>query len=120
MKGLAAVPCPCGFSRRAFTDDPAQRASFHIVDIKKDSETHYHKRQTEIYFVLKGRGRIEADGESIPVKPGDAIMIKPGCRHRPVGSFTITNVVFPAFDPADEYVVPRIKKKTTTSKKRTS
>jgi hypothetical protein len=30
-------------------------------------------------------------------------MIKPGCRHRAVGRFTILNIPIPAFDPADEH-----------------
>jgi mannose-6-phosphate isomerase-like protein (cupin superfamily) len=105
MNAIMPVPCPCGSSRRAFAEDPQKLASFHIVKIKQDSHLHYHKKMTEVYYVLAGSGRMEVDGESIPVGPGNSILIKPGCRHRAVGDMTIINVVTPAFDPSDEYIV---------------
>jgi mannose-6-phosphate isomerase-like protein (cupin superfamily) len=78
-------------------------ASLHITDISEDSRTHYHKKMTEIYFVLEGEGTIELDGESFPLKPMTAVLIKPGCRHRAVGNLRIVNVPVPKFDPEDEW-----------------
>lgn len=101
---LDGIDCPCGEARRAFTDDPDQTASIHLVDISSDTETHYHKEHTEIYLVLEGEGYLELDGEKIPVKPLDTVMIKPGCRHRAVGEMRIVNIPIPAFDPEDEWV----------------
>jgi len=98
-----AVDCPCGLSRRAFVQDDNPVATLHVVDIKKDAATHYHKKLTEIYFVLYGEGFMELDGDKIPVKPMSAILIKPGCRHRAVGNMRILNVPVPAFDPEDEW-----------------
>ena len=103
LEDIAPVPCPCGSTRRAFTDDPDQIASIHMVDIKADSETHYHKKLTEIYLVLEGEGQMELDGELFPVKKGSAILIKPGCRHRAIGKLKIVNIPVPAFDPNDEW-----------------
>jgi mannose-6-phosphate isomerase-like protein (cupin superfamily) len=103
LSDMPAVPCPCGQTRRAFTDDPDRVASIHMVDITADAATHYHKRLTEIYLVLEGAGHMELDGEAVPVKPLDAILIKPGCRHRAVGTMRIVNVPIPAFDPDDEW-----------------
>ena len=85
-------------------DDDNTIASVHLVEIKKDSKTHYHKKMTEIYLVLEGEGHIELDGESIPVKPLTTVMIKPGCRHRAVGNMKIINVPIPKFDPDDEWL----------------
>jgi mannose-6-phosphate isomerase-like protein (cupin superfamily) len=98
------VPCPCGQARRAFATPDNQTATLHMVDIKTDSETHYHKKLTEIYLVLEGEGHMELDGEVVPVKPMTAVFIKPGCRHRAVGKLRIINIPVPAFDPADEWV----------------
>src|SRR5687767_14879860 len=98
------VPCPCGQARRAFATPDNQTATLHMVDIKTDSETHFHKKLTEIYLVLEGQGHMELDGEIVPVKPMTAIFIKPGCRHRAVGKLRIINIPVPAFDPADEWV----------------
>ena len=100
---LPAVECPCGETRRAFVDDPDRVASLHVVDISTDARTHYHKRLTEIYYILEGEGTMELDGEQHAVRPGDAILIKPLCRHRAIGKLKVLNVPIPAFDPADEW-----------------
>ena len=103
LNDLSPVRCPCGFARRAFAEARDNLASVHIVDIEKDSRTHYHKRMTEIYIVLDGEGQMELDGQLFPLKPLTAIYIKPGCRHRAIGKLRIINVPIPPFDPADEW-----------------
>lgn len=103
MADLTPVPCPCGQARRAFTEEPEQTASMHVTEIKTDSQTHYHKKMTELYYVLEGEGAMELDGESLPIKPGSAIMIRPLCRHRAVGRLKILIVPIPAFDHHDEW-----------------
>jgi len=100
---IDAVKCPCGFAQRAFAESDNSTATMHIVDIREDSRVHYHKKLTEIYLVLEGSGRMELDGEKIPVTPFTAIFIKPGCRHRAVGKMRIVNVCIPPFDPEDEW-----------------
>jgi mannose-6-phosphate isomerase-like protein (cupin superfamily) len=39
-------------------------------------------RSSEVYYILKGRGRMEIDGESRDVKPGDMIYIPPEAKQR--------------------------------------
>lgn len=103
LESLDPTRCPCGWAKRAFTDEPERVASMHIVRIEEDARTHYHKKMTEIYYVLEGTGEIELDGQRHPLAPGTAVMIKPGCRHRAIGKLTILNVPVPAFDEADEW-----------------
>jgi mannose-6-phosphate isomerase-like protein (cupin superfamily) len=98
-----SIKCPCGESRRAFVNDADGVVSLHIVEISEDARTHYHKRLTEIYYILEGEGEMELDGERHAVRPGDAILIKPGCRHRAIGKLRVLNVPVPTFDPADEW-----------------
>jgi mannose-6-phosphate isomerase-like protein (cupin superfamily) len=103
---LDAIPpakCPCGWAKRAFADSADTVASMHLVQIEEDSQTHYHKRMTEIYLVLEGEGHMELDGTVVPVKPMSAIYIRPGCRHRAVGKMKIINIPVPAFDESDEW-----------------
>ncbi len=100
---LDPVPCPCGTTRRAFTDEPEQNCSLHVVDISEEARTHYHKRLTEVYYILEGSGQMELDGELFDVYPGMSILIKPGCRHRAIGKMKIMNMPVPAFDPDDEW-----------------
>jgi mannose-6-phosphate isomerase-like protein (cupin superfamily) len=42
---------------------------------------HHHRATEEIYFVVKGSGRMEVDGELRTVRPGDAILIQRGAWH---------------------------------------
>ena len=100
---LQPVACPCGMTRRAFADDPDRIASLHVVDISEDARAHYHKKLTEIYYILQGKGEMELNGKRYPVSVGDAILIKPGCRHRAIGAMKIINIPIPAFDPDDEW-----------------
>jgi len=103
LSELEAIACPCGSSRRAFTDDPDGVASIHLVEIKEDARPHYHKILTEIYYILSGEGEMELDGQRLKVQPGDAILIKPGCRHRAIGQMKVLNIPIPAFDKSDEW-----------------
>ena len=103
MDEVQPVDCSCGLSRRAFVSEDNRAASFHVVEIKEDAERHYHKKLTEVYYILEGRGRMELDDEIVDVQPGDAVLIRPGCRHRALGRLKIINVVIPAFDPDDEW-----------------
>lgn len=100
---ITAVPCPCGMSQRAFVASSNGAATFHIVNIKKDAELHYHKEHFEIYYILEGSGFMELDGEKIPVTVGNTIFIDKYCRHRALGEMKIANVSVPAFDAKDEY-----------------
>ena len=80
-------------------------ASVHRVTIEADAQTHYHRVQTEIYYVLECEegAVVELDGERVAVRPGTSILIPPGVRHRAVGRMTILNVVVPPFNPEDEW-----------------
>jgi hypothetical protein len=97
------VGCPCGRARRAFAGPTGAPASVHLVDVSEDARPHYHRGRTEIYLVLEGTGHLELDGETIPVRPFTAVLIRPLCRHRARGRMRILNVVVPPFDPADEW-----------------
>lgn len=103
MDQLSPIQCPCGTTRRAFIDDPAQTASLHLLQVEEDAQVHYHKRISEIYFILEGEGFMELDGQRVPVRPFSAILIKPGCRHRAVGKLRVAITAIPTFDPQDEW-----------------
>lgn len=103
LNAIDPIQCPCGLAKRAFAGAPDTLASVHVVDIQLDAKTHYHKVMTEIYVVLEGEGKMELDGQLIPVKPMNVIYIKPGCRHRAVGRIKILNIPIPPFDPQDEW-----------------
>jgi len=105
MDDIKGVECSCGLSRRAFVSPDNQLATLHKVDITINSKTHYHKKMTEIYYILETEGdaNMELNGKLYPVKANTAILIKPGVRHRAVGKMKIINIPIPAFDPNDEW-----------------
>jgi len=100
---IEAVPCPCGFAKRAFAAPDNSVATLHIVDSQANAKAHYHKGHTEFYLVLEGEGHIELDGKLVPVRPYSTVMIKPLCRHRAIGKLRFVNVCIPPFDLADEW-----------------
>ncbi|MEZ6059760.1 MAG: cupin domain-containing protein [Planctomycetaceae bacterium] len=103
---IDGVPCPCGTARRAFHGIDAFPGSLHVTEISDDAQKHYHKNLTETYYFLEcGPGaRMELDDEVIDVRPGIAIVIPPGVRHRALGRMKVLIIVIPEFDPDDEWL----------------
>jgi len=52
------------------------------LEVEQATERHYHRMTEEIYFVLKGQGKMEVDGETTHVRPGDAVLIPAGAWHQ--------------------------------------
>ncbi|GAB4136919.1 MAG: cupin domain-containing protein [Planctomycetaceae bacterium] len=103
---IAGVECPCGIARRAFADVKEFPGTLHVTEISANAKLHYHKKLTETYYFLdcEDDAQMQLDDEFLPVKPGMSIVIPPGVRHRAVGKMKVLIVVFPKFDPADEWL----------------
>lgn len=102
---ITGVPCPCGTARRAFADVEAFPGTLHVTEISEDARRHYHKTLTETYYFLEcgDDAQMELDDEVIDVKPGTAIVIPPGTRHRALGKMKVIIVCLPKFNPQDEW-----------------
>ncbi len=102
---IPPVLCPCGQARRAFADVVDYPGTVHRTDISADARVHYHKRLTEIYYILEcgPDAHMELDGQQVPITGGMCILIPPGVRHRARGSMRVLVIVQPKFDPADEW-----------------
>lgn len=46
------------------------------------TQEHFHPKAEEIYYITHGTGSIRIEGELRDVKPGDAIAIPPGKKHK--------------------------------------
>ncbi len=103
---LPLAECPCGTARRAFAAASDFPATIHQTEISLDARAHYHRRLTEVYYILEcgPQARMELDGELVPLWPGRAILIRPGVRHRAIGGMKVLVIVVPKFDPADEWL----------------
>ena len=84
-------------SRQDAEDSPAAWA--HAVDID-GAKLHYHKRSTELYYVLDGEGTVSLDGEEQAVKKGSIVHIPPGVVHGATGRMRVLVVGIP--DIADD------------------
>lgn len=102
---IPGVPCPCGSARRAFADVAEFPGTLHVTSISEDAQRHYHKSHTETYYVLEcgPDAALELDDDRVPLKPGVAVVIPPGVRHRAVGRMKVLIVCLPEFDSADEW-----------------
>ncbi|MGE0605990.1 MAG: cupin domain-containing protein [Pirellulales bacterium] len=103
---LPAVPCPCGQSRRALAEAADFPGTVHQVEISTDAKLHYHKKLTETYYFLECQpgAQLQLDERIIDVHAGMCVLIRPGVRHRAIGRMTVLNIVFPKFDPHDEWL----------------
>jgi mannose-6-phosphate isomerase-like protein (cupin superfamily) len=46
------------------------------------TEEHYHIHAEEIYYILRGKGRMWLENDSREIRAGDGIAIPPGTRHK--------------------------------------
>jgi mannose-6-phosphate isomerase-like protein (cupin superfamily) len=52
------------------------------VPVAGSTQEHYHPQAEEIYYITHGQGKISIEGEVRELKPGDAVAIPPGKRHK--------------------------------------
>ena len=102
---IPPVACPCGMARRAFKGVDEFPGTLHVTEISEDAQRHYHRKLTETYVFLECQpdAKMELDGEQLPVKPLQAIVIPPGVRHRAIGKMKVMIIAIPEFDPNDEW-----------------
>jgi mannose-6-phosphate isomerase-like protein (cupin superfamily) len=92
----------CGFRDRLISRDDAAAhpaAWAHAVDIN-GAQPHYHRRATELYYVLDGEGFVMLDGEEHPVRKGSIVHIPPGVVHGARGRMRVLVIGIP--DIADD------------------
>jgi mannose-6-phosphate isomerase-like protein (cupin superfamily) len=95
----------CGHRHRLLSrGDPDLAAWAHAVDID-GAKPHYHKRSTELYYVLEGEGHVILDGDRQPVRPGTMIHIPPGVVHEAVGKMRVLVIGIPDIDDDDVFPV---------------
>lgn len=65
-----------------FADAKNLKTVFRKRTLKSGSAIGYHlQKEDEIYYVISGNGTMKMNGETFPVKPGDAILTRPGSSH---------------------------------------
>jgi mannose-6-phosphate isomerase-like protein (cupin superfamily) len=87
----------CGWRDRLISheDAPLLPAAWaHAVDIE-DAKPHYHRRSTELYYVLEGSGSVVLDGVGQEVRRGSIVHIPPGVVHSAQGRMRVLVVGIP-------------------------
>ena len=93
----------CGWRDRLISrEDTDVSAWAHAVDID-GARQHYHKRSTELYYVLDGDGAVLLDGEEHPVRKGSLVHIPPGVVHGAKGRMRVLVVGIPDIADDDLY-----------------
>lgn len=89
------------------TNAPVEKQSLAEASMAPGQSTdrHYHQLSEEFYFILEGTGRMEIDGETQDVGPGDAVLIPPGARHQITADTPLRFLCCcaPPYDHADTY-----------------
>jgi quercetin dioxygenase-like cupin family protein len=80
--------------------DSSVTAWVHAVDID-GARQHYHKRATELYYVLEGAGVVLLDGVEHPVRKGSLVHIPPGVVHGAIGRMRVLVVGIPDISDDD-------------------
>ncbi len=86
-------------SREDAAENPAAWA--HVVEIHGSRE-HYHRRGTELYYVLEGEGILTLDDEKHLMRPHDYVYVPPGVRHSFSNTGTNGLVFLVVTTPADD------------------
>jgi quercetin dioxygenase-like cupin family protein len=91
----------CGVRDRLLSKEDAGRVAawVHAVDIDR-ALPHFHRRSTELYYVLEGAGMVVLDGEEHAVRQGSLVHIPPGVVHGAKGRMRVLVVGIP--DIADD------------------
>lgn len=92
----------CGWRDRLISREDAAfgpAAWAHAVDID-GARPHYHKRSTELYYVLDGAGTVTVDGAEHAVRQGSLVHIPPLAVHSAQGRMRVLVVGIP--DIADD------------------
>jgi mannose-6-phosphate isomerase-like protein (cupin superfamily) len=82
VEGVEAFVTKDGSTIRELHHTQVQSLAEATLEVEQATERHFHRVTEEIYFVLKGQGRMEVDGEVSYVRPGDAVLIPAGAWHQ--------------------------------------
>lgn len=97
----------CGWRDRLISREDSglhPAAWAHAVDID-GAKLHYHRRSTELYYVLDGEGTVVLDGKEEPVSCGSMVHIPPGVVHGARGRMRVLVVGIPDIAEDDYFEV---------------
>jgi mannose-6-phosphate isomerase-like protein (cupin superfamily) len=82
VQGADLKQITCGLMRKLTDPKDFKDMDFVHVTITDSTKKHYHKKLTEVYYVLKGSIDVEADGKKEHLEKDQMIMIFPKTNHK--------------------------------------
>ena len=78
-------------------------SSLAVGNIVSAVRPHVHRRESEVYYVMAGRGRVTVGGQTRTLGPGSAVLTPPDVAHFlvPEEPMSILIINVPAFDPTN-------------------
>ncbi len=77
------------------------------IEAGQGTTVHHHGEIEEVYYILRGSGRMHLDGHSQEVGPGDTVIIRPGVRHELQNAgqseLVMLAICAPPFSPDDTW-----------------
>ena len=65
-----------------------------LVKLKGEFVWHHHEHEDELFYVVKGKLRMEFRDKSVEVKPGEMIIVPRGVEHKPVAEEEVHIMLF--------------------------
>ena len=62
-------------------EEPGHLLQVVTVPARTRQRLHFHRQQTEVFYVLDGKALIRLGDEEVPAGPGDAFVCNPGDKH---------------------------------------
>jgi mannose-6-phosphate isomerase-like protein (cupin superfamily) len=84
----------CGRIRPLIEEADGAAAEVHHVEIQ-DAKLHYHEKTDEVYYVIRGHGRMVLDDEEIELHEGVVVYVPRGVKHKAIGDLTVLTVCIP-------------------------
>jgi len=82
--------------------EDSNNLSMCLSKAKKHMEIALNTKSDRIYFITKGKIKIEAEGQILEASKSDLIFIPANTKYKFSGTFEAVQVLSPPFDPANE------------------
>jgi mannose-6-phosphate isomerase-like protein (cupin superfamily) len=84
----------CGEIRPLIEETDGTAAEVHHLKIT-DAKLHYHQHTDEVYYVLKGNGRMRLDDTEIELHKDVLVHVPRGVKHKAWGDLTVLVICIP-------------------------
>jgi mannose-6-phosphate isomerase-like protein (cupin superfamily) len=84
-----------------------------IAKVKGEFVWHNHKEEDELFFIIKGKLKIEFEDKTVDLNQGEMLIVPKGVEHRPIAEEEVWLMLF---EPADTKHTGEVKHEMTVEK----